>query len=75
MFGPQAQEGLSHKRQFHCAFPRKRRFDIHVLSHAEISLRFLINVTIASAGFEPISRASKTRVLPVRRQGKNVGES
>lgn len=51
-----------------------RAFDIHVSSHAEISLRFLINVTIASAGLEPASWASKTHVLPVRRQGINVGE-
>ena len=49
-------------------------FDIHVLSHADISLRFLINVTTASVGLEPTSWASKTHVLPVRRQGNALAK-
>ena len=49
-------------------------FDIYVFSHAEIDLRFSINVTTASVGLEPTLSASKTDVLPVRRQGNALAK-
>lgn len=44
------------------------------LSHAEISLRFLINVTTALVGLEPTLWTSKAHVLPIRRQGNALAK-